>query len=75
LFFGVELGLEERSADGFEDGPTLGIKLGIGSTLGVKLAWTDSPQTKNQLTINEVKHTQLDQVQLVDREVLSVKRK
>jgi hypothetical protein len=43
LSFGVELGLNKKSADGFEDGPTLGIKVGIGATLGVKLALTDSP--------------------------------
>jgi hypothetical protein len=35
LSFGVQLGLDETSANGFEEGPTLGIKLGIGSTLGV----------------------------------------
>jgi hypothetical protein len=41
--FGVELGLDKRSVDGFADGPTLGIKLGIGSTLDIKLSWTDIP--------------------------------
>jgi hypothetical protein len=41
--FGVELRLDKRSADGYEGGPTLGIKLGIGSRLGVKLVSTDSP--------------------------------
>jgi hypothetical protein len=38
LSFGVELGLNERSTDGFEDGPTL-----AGLTLVVKLGSTDSP--------------------------------
>jgi hypothetical protein len=33
LSFGVQLSLNETSANGFEDGPALGIKLGIGSTL------------------------------------------
>jgi hypothetical protein len=49
LSFGVELGLNETSAKSFEDGLTLGIKLGTGSTLGVKLAAsTDNPHSKNQ---------------------------
>jgi hypothetical protein len=41
--FGVELSLAKRSANGCEDGLALDIKLGIGSTLGVKLASADSP--------------------------------
>jgi hypothetical protein len=41
--FGVEPCLDKRSADGSEDGPTLGIKLGIGLTFGVKLASAHSP--------------------------------
>jgi hypothetical protein len=44
LSFGADLALGKRSANGFEDGATLGIKLGIGSTLGVKLASTGSPE-------------------------------
>ncbi len=38
LSLGGSLGLDKRSADGFEDGLALGIKLGIGLTFGVKLA-------------------------------------
>jgi hypothetical protein len=57
LSFGVELCLYERSTKGFEDGPPLGIKLGIGLTLGVKLALTDNPQSKNQPMTNEAMHT------------------
>jgi hypothetical protein len=57
LYFGVELCLDKRSADGFEDGPTLAIKLGIGSTLGVELALADNPQFKNQSRTNEAMHT------------------
>jgi hypothetical protein len=52
MVIGVEIGLDKKSADGFEDGPMLGIKLGIGSTLGVKLALTDS-----QPTTSEAMHT------------------
>jgi hypothetical protein len=43
LSFGVELGLYERSEDGFEDGLALGIMLGIHLALGVKLGIGDSP--------------------------------
>jgi hypothetical protein len=60
LSFSVQLGLDKTSANGFEeDGPTLGIKLGIGLTFGVKLAAsTGSPHSKNQPTTkNEAKHT------------------
>jgi hypothetical protein len=42
LSFGVELGLEEISEDGFEDG----IKLRTRSTLGVKLGIGDSPEVR-----------------------------
>jgi hypothetical protein len=59
LSFGVQLSLDKTSANGFVDGPILGIKLGIvGSTLGVKLAAsTDSPHFKNQRTTNKATHT------------------
>jgi hypothetical protein len=43
LSFGVELGLNNRSINGLEDGPTLAIKGGIDLTLGIKPASTDSP--------------------------------
>jgi hypothetical protein len=35
--FDVELGLDKRSEDGFENGSALGIKQGIRSMLGVRL--------------------------------------
>jgi hypothetical protein len=57
LSFNVELGPTKTSADGFEDGPTLGSKLGIGSAHGVKLASADSPQSKNQQMTNKRTHS------------------
>jgi hypothetical protein len=44
LLFDIQVCLDERSEDGFEDGLVFGIKLGIHSTAGVKLGMDNSPE-------------------------------